>query len=47
MVTVQILVILDWKNEFHVHVDASYIALGVILTQPGAGDIDHLIAFAS
>jgi len=32
MVTVPILVFLDWKKEFHVHVDASYITLGVILT---------------
>jgi len=32
MVTVLILVFLDWKKEFHVHVDASCIALGVVLT---------------
>jgi hypothetical protein len=30
-----------------VHVDASAIALGAVLTQPGEGDIDHPIAFAS
>jgi hypothetical protein len=34
------------EKEFHVHVDASAIALGVVLTQPGEGDIDHPIAFA-
>ena len=47
MVTAPILVFPDWKKEFHVHVDASCIALGVVLTQPGKGDIDHPIAFAS
>jgi hypothetical protein len=30
-----------------VHVDASAIALGAILVQPGEGYLDHLIAFAS
>jgi hypothetical protein len=30
-----------------VHVDASSIALGVVLAQPGEGDIDHPIYFAS
>ena len=47
MVTTPILVFLDWKKEFHVHVDASCIALGAMLTQLGEGDIDHTIAFAS
>ena len=47
MVTTPILVFLDWKKIFHVHVDASSIALGVILAQPGEGNIDHPIAFAS
>jgi len=47
MVTVSILVFPDWKKIFHVHVDASSIALGVILAQPGEGGIDHPIAFAS
>ena len=47
MVTVPILVFPDWKKAFHVHVDATSIALGIILTQPGEGGIDHLIAFAS
>jgi hypothetical protein len=28
-----------------VHVDASLIALGAILAQPGAGDLDHPIEF--
>ena len=46
MVTAPILVFPDWKKIFHVHVDASSIALGIILAQPGGG-IDHPIAFAS
>jgi hypothetical protein len=47
MVTVPILVFRDWSKEFHVHVDASSIALGVVLTQPGEGDIDHPLSFSS
>ena len=47
MVTASILVFLDWKKIFHVHVDASSIALGIILAQPREGGIDHPIAFAS
>jgi hypothetical protein len=30
-----------------VHVDASSIALGVVLAQPREGDIDHPLSFAS
>ena len=47
MATAPILIFLDWKKEFHVHVDASSIALGIILTQLGDGTIDHPITFAS
>lgn len=47
MVTVPILVFPNWKVSFHVHVDASSIALGVILAQPREGGLDHLIAFAN
>ena len=36
-----------WNKEFHVHVDASSTALGVVLAQPGEGDLDHPIAYAS
>jgi len=36
MVVVHILVFSDWNKEFHVYVDASCIALGVILAQTGA-----------
>jgi hypothetical protein len=47
MVTEPILVFPYWSKEFHVHVYASSIALGAVLAQPGEGDIDHLLAFAS
>jgi hypothetical protein len=47
MVTTPILFFPDWTQEFHVHVDASSIALGVVLAQLGEGDIDHPLAFAS
>jgi hypothetical protein len=47
MVIAPILIFPDWSKEFHVHVDASYIALGAVLSQPRAGDIDHPLSFAS
>ena len=47
MAIAPILTFLDWKKEFHVHVDASSFVLGIVLTQPGEGAIDHPIAFAS
>jgi len=47
MVTTPILVFSDWKKEFHVHVDASCIALREVLTHASEGDLDHPIAFAS
>jgi hypothetical protein len=47
MVTTPILSFPDWTKEFHVHVDASSIALGVVLAQPGEGDIDHPTSFDS
>jgi hypothetical protein len=37
----------DWSKEFHVHVDASSIALEVVLAQPREGYIDHPLSFAS
>ena len=46
MVTMPILVFLDWKKILHVHVDASSIDLGIILAQPREGGIDHPISFA-
>ena len=46
MVTAPILVFPYWKLPFHVHVDASSIALGVILAYLGEG-IDNPITFPS
>jgi hypothetical protein len=47
MVTTPILLFMDWGRTFHVHVGALAIALGAILAQPGAGDLDHPISFSS
>jgi len=47
MVIASFLVFPNWEKEFHVHVDASYIALGAILAQEGEWDIDHPLAFSS
>jgi hypothetical protein len=47
LVTTMILIFMYWNKEFHVHVEASSIALGTVLSQLGEGDIDHPIAFAS
>lgn len=47
MVTVPIFVFPDWIKGFHVHTDASCIALGAVLTQASKGEMDHPIAFAS
>jgi hypothetical protein len=46
LVTVSISVFLDWNKEFHVHVVASSITLGVVPSQPGEGDTNHPINFA-
>jgi len=47
LVIVLILLFPYWKKEFHVHVDASSIALGAILDQLGEGDLDHPIVFSN
>jgi hypothetical protein len=47
LVTALILIFPYWNKELHVHVDASSIVLGIVLSQPREGDIDHPIAFAS
>jgi hypothetical protein len=47
MVTAPILVFPDWNKEFHVHIEASSISLGAVLSQPRARYIDHPLALAS
>ena len=47
MLTAPILFFLERMKEFHFHVDASSIALGVVLAQLGEKDIDHQIYFSS
>ena len=47
MITAPILVFPDWNKPFHVHVDASGITLGIVLTQPGEGGIDHPMTYSS
>jgi len=47
MVTATILFFLDWTKEFHVHVNSSSIAFGVVLSQEGEGEIDHPMDFSS
>jgi hypothetical protein len=46
LVTAPILIFPDWNKEFHVHMDTSSITLGIVLSQPGKGDIDHSTSFA-
>ena len=45
MVITPILVFSDSKKEFRVHVDTSFVALGVVLTHLGEGSIDPPISF--
>ena len=47
LATVPILVHLDWDKQFHVNIDASGIALGAVLAQPGETTVDHPVYFAS
>ena len=35
------------EKEFHVHIDAPSVALGVALMQLGEGEIDHTISFSN
>ena len=42
-----ILIGVDWKLEFHVHTDASNIAVGAMLAQNPTGKMDQPIAYAS
>ena len=47
MIFVPILNCPNRVKECHVCVDTSGIAMGTVLTQPSAGDIDHPVTFAS
>ena len=47
LASASILVFPKWAVEFHLHVDASCIALGAMLTQNGGEGLDHPIAFTS
>jgi hypothetical protein len=47
LVTTPIFIFIDCNKEFHVHVDASSIALGTILSQPRERDMDHPISFVA
>lgn len=46
MVTTPVLIFPDWSKVFHVHVDVSGIALGVVLAHPGEEYIDHTVNFS-
>ena len=35
----------NWSTKFHVHIDASRIAIGAILTQPGDDGMDYPIVY--
>ena len=37
----------NWSTEFHVHIDASGLAIRVILTQPGDNGMDYPIVYSS
>lgn len=42
-----ILVYPNWNKMFHVHIDASGIALGAILAKPREKNMDHLVYYVS
>ena len=37
----------NWSIKFHVHIDASILAIGAILTQPGDDGMDYPIFYSS
>ena len=37
----------NWSVKFHVHIDASGLAIGAILTQPGDDGMDYPIVYSS
>ena len=42
-----ILIFPEWSHMFHVYVDASLVSLGVVLAQPGEGELDYPICFGN
>ena len=42
MATAPILIFPNWKKEFYVHVDVSYVVLNIVLTQPREGALDQI-----
>ena len=46
-VNAPILIAVNWKLEFHIHTDASDIAVGAMLAQNPTGKIDQPIVYAS
>jgi len=46
MASAPILAFPYWNKEFHVHINTSSIALGVILTQPDECNLDHPISYS-
>ena len=47
MVEAPILKFPNWSTKFHVHIDASGIEIGAILTQPGDDGMDYPIIYSS
>ena len=47
LVEAPILRFLNWSIEFHIHIDASGLAIGAILTQPGDDGMDYPIVYSS
>ena len=47
MAIAPILVFPNWKKQFHVHVDPSFVTLGIVLKKPGEGVIDNPIEFSN
>ena len=47
LITTSILIIPNWTMDFHVHYDASNIAIGAVLAQNIHGDRDSPIHYAS
>ena len=47
LVKAPILRFLNWSIKFHVHIDASGLEIGAILTQPGEDGMDYPIIYSS